>query len=80
VCSSIGADSLGYISEEGMVAATEQPASVLCTACFTGRYPVELPHESRLGKNLFETLPIDVDVDGVSLGLGGGAADALTRP
>jgi amidophosphoribosyltransferase len=52
----------------------------LCTACFTGRYPVELPDESRLGKNLFETLPIDVDVDGVSLGLGGGAADALTRP
>jgi amidophosphoribosyltransferase len=80
VCSSIGADSLGYISEEGMVAATEQPASALCTACFTGRYPVELPHESRLGKNLFETLPIEVDVEGVSLGLGGGAADALTRP
>jgi len=80
VCSSIGADSLGYISEEGMVAATDQPASALCTACFTGSYPVELPDESRLGKNLFETLPIDVDVDGVSLGLGGGAADALTRP
>ncbi len=80
ICNSIGADSLGYISEEGMVAATEQPTSALCTACFTGRYPVELPDESRFGKNLFETLPIDVDVDGVSLGLGGGAADALTRP
>jgi amidophosphoribosyltransferase len=80
VCTSIGADSLGYISEEGMVAATDQPASALCTACFTGSYPVELPDESRLGKNLFETLPIDVDVDGVSLGLGGGASDALTRP
>jgi amidophosphoribosyltransferase len=80
ICNSIGADSLGYISEEGMVAATEQPTSALCTACFTGRYPVELPDESRLGKSLFDTLPIDVDVDGVSLGLGGGAADALTRP
>jgi amidophosphoribosyltransferase len=80
VCSSIGADSLGYISEEGMVAATDQPASALCTACFTGSYPVELPHESRLGKSLFETLPLDVDVDGVSLGVGGGAEDALSRP
>lgn len=78
VCTSIGADSLGYISEEGMVAATEQPASSLCTACFTGTYPVELPDESRLGKNLFETLPLDVD--GVTTGVGGGASDALSRP
>jgi amidophosphoribosyltransferase len=78
VCTSIGADSLGYISEEGMVAATEQSADALCTACFTGSYPVALPDESRLGKSLFETLPLDVD--GVSLGVGGGAADALTRP
>jgi amidophosphoribosyltransferase len=80
VCTSIGADSLGYISEEGMVAATEQQADSLCTACFTGTYPLELPDASRLGKNLFETLPIDVDVDGVSLGVAGGAEDALTRP
>ena len=65
-----------------MVAATEQPTSMLCTACFTGSYPVELPDESGLGKNLFETLPIDVgvDVEGVSLGISGGAADALARP
>ena len=33
---SIGADSLGYISEDGMVAATDQPRERLCTACFTG--------------------------------------------
>lgn len=78
VRTSIGADSLGYISEEGMVAATEQRRSALCTACFTGDYPIELPHESRLGKNLFEPLPLDVE--GVSTGVAGGAADALTRP
>ena len=78
VRTSIGADSLGYISEEGMVAATEQPRSALCTACFTGDYPIELPDESRLGKNLFEPLPLDVE--GVSTGVAGGAADALTRP
>jgi amidophosphoribosyltransferase len=51
---SLGADSLGYISEDGMIEATEQPRERLCTACFTGRYPIELPAADRLGKNLLE--------------------------
>ena len=50
VRNSIGADSLGYISEDGMVAATNQPRERLCTACFTGTYPVGTPEDSRLGK------------------------------
>ncbi|HZA10368.1 amidophosphoribosyltransferase [Mycobacterium sp.] len=50
----IGADTLGYISQQGMVAATEQPASRLCTACFDGEYPIELPRETALGKNVIE--------------------------
>ncbi|GLB69362.1 amidophosphoribosyltransferase [Arthrobacter mangrovi] len=54
VCASLGADSLGYISEDGMIEATEQPREKLCTACFTGRYPIELPDAERLGKNLLE--------------------------
>jgi amidophosphoribosyltransferase len=51
---SIGADSLGYLSREGMIAATSQEESSLCTACFTGQYPIELPTADRLGKNLLE--------------------------
>jgi amidophosphoribosyltransferase len=51
---SIGADSLGYLSEEGMIASTEQPRERLCTACFTGVYPIELPDAHHLGKNLLE--------------------------
>lgn len=51
---SIGADSLGYISTEGMIAATEQPKDKLCTACFTGRYPLDLPPDAVLGKNVAE--------------------------
>ncbi|MDY2940788.1 MAG: amidophosphoribosyltransferase [Varibaculum sp.] len=43
VCAAIGADSLGYLSEEDMVAATGQAESALCTACFTGRYPIPIP-------------------------------------
>ncbi|WP_438804514.1 amidophosphoribosyltransferase [Nocardia alni] len=51
---SIGADSLGYISLEGMVAATEQPRSRLCCACFDGNYPIPLPTEAAIGKNMLE--------------------------
>jgi amidophosphoribosyltransferase len=54
---SIGADSLGYLSKDGMVAATNQEEKQLCTACFTGKYPIELPPEDRLGKNLLEKDP-----------------------
>ena len=54
ICASLGADSLGFISEDGMMAATEQPAKSMCTACFTGKYPIELPSEERRGKSLFD--------------------------
>jgi amidophosphoribosyltransferase len=51
---SIGADTLGYLSKEGMIAASGQTENTLCTACFTGTYPIELPTADRLGKNLLE--------------------------
>ncbi len=54
ISTSIGADSLAYISEDGMIGATHQPRERLCTACFTGTYPIELPSSDRLGKNLLE--------------------------
>jgi amidophosphoribosyltransferase len=54
---SIGADSLGYLSKDGMVSSTNQQENQLCTACFTGKYPIELPPEDRLGKNLLEKSP-----------------------
>ncbi|WP_245717748.1 amidophosphoribosyltransferase [Nocardia jejuensis] len=51
---SIGADSLGYISIDSMIAATEQPSSRLCCACFDGTYPIALPGEAAIGKNVLE--------------------------
>jgi amidophosphoribosyltransferase len=54
IAASVGADSLGYISLEGMVQATGQPQDALCTACFTGDYPIDLPNEELLGKHLLE--------------------------
>ena len=50
VCTSIGADSLGYISEEGMIAATEQPGDRLCTACFTGTLPARAARREPAGQ------------------------------
>jgi amidophosphoribosyltransferase len=50
----IGADSLAYLSLEGMVAATEIPADNFCTACFSSRYPVPVPAEELRSKNVLE--------------------------
>jgi amidophosphoribosyltransferase len=86
ICTSLGADSLAYISLEGMIAATTIPAERLCRACFDGEYPVPLPAPELLGKHLLEdgaSLPrrIRTDVDGVETLLSSaGAEDALTRP
>ncbi len=41
----LGADSLGYLSWDGMVAATGLPASEFCTACYTGNYPSPIEDE-----------------------------------
>ena len=69
VCNSIGADSLGYISEEGMIEASGQPRDRLCTACFTGDYPVALPSDGRLGKGVLELeLPLEGTPGGRAVG------------
>ena len=36
----IDADSLGYLSVEGLIRATEMPRDSFCLACFTGQYPI----------------------------------------
>jgi amidophosphoribosyltransferase len=78
---SIGADSLGYVSLDNLIAASEQPKSRLCRACFDGEYPIELP--DIVGKHVLEGIE-----KGVEKGLaretehpqGYLAEDALSRP
>jgi amidophosphoribosyltransferase len=53
---SIGADSLGYVSAEGLIDATHVPAEKLCTACFTGKYPIAIPTDLSDGKLRLEIL------------------------
>ena len=49
----IDADSLGYLSPEGMLAAFGRPQQATCTACFTGQYPVEIGEPEREKENAF---------------------------
>lgn len=39
----IGADSLGYLSQEGLVNAVRATKDKLCMACFSGKYPRPVP-------------------------------------
>ncbi|HJT04224.1 MAG TPA: amidophosphoribosyltransferase, partial [Pseudonocardiaceae bacterium] len=80
---SIGADSLGYVSLDNLIAASEQPASRLCTACFDGRYPIPLPAGESIGKHLLELDGVERGIAGdaaPALPVGAGAEDALRRP
>jgi amidophosphoribosyltransferase len=43
ICEAIGADSLHYISTEGLVEAIGMSNQHLCLACFNGDYPMEVP-------------------------------------
>ncbi len=47
---SIGADSLGYVSLDGLIAATQVSSDRLCSACFTGQYPIRIPEDMSEGK------------------------------
>jgi amidophosphoribosyltransferase len=51
----IGADTLGYISMEGLLEAVGQPMEAFCAACFTGDYPT--PVQLEMDKLQLETLP-----------------------
>ena len=59
VCRFIGADSLGFLSVEGLL--TCVPASGYCTACFTGEYPVAIPPSFSRGKFMESYTPVFLD-------------------
>jgi len=49
----IGADSLGYLSIDGLVKAVALPKDIFCLACFTGDYPI--PVQLEMDKLALET-------------------------
>ena len=50
----IGADSLGYLSIRGVLAALELPYERFCFACFDGRYPDPVPYDAMSRKFILE--------------------------
>ena len=59
ICRSIGADSLGYVSLDGLIRATTIAESNLCSACFTGAYPISIPADMSEGKMRLEITPVN---------------------
>ena len=58
----IGADSLGYISIEGLVEAIGFKECDLCLACVNGKYPTSIPGEAhRFQTNLHEDFGAEND-------------------
>ena len=41
----VGADSLGFLSHEGLLRAVELPKNNICMGCFTGKYPIPVQLE-----------------------------------
>jgi amidophosphoribosyltransferase len=48
----LNADSLGYLSQTGMIKATGLPAESFCMACYDGKYPV--PFDPMLEKHIMD--------------------------
>jgi amidophosphoribosyltransferase len=48
----LNADSLHYLSQDGMVKATGLPKSSFCMACYDGNYPV--PYDPKVDKHIIE--------------------------
>jgi amidophosphoribosyltransferase len=53
----IGADSLRYLSLDGMLTSAGVPTEKFCHACFSGGYPIEIPQETARTKKVLE-LPV----------------------
>jgi amidophosphoribosyltransferase len=51
----IGADSLGYLSIRGVLAALDLPYERFCFACFDGKYPEPVPYDTASRKFILET-------------------------
>ncbi len=57
----INADSLGYVSHEGLVESIGIPKEHLCMGCLTGVYPVEIPGEKCVATQTKLSEYLDVD-------------------
>jgi len=57
----IGADSVGYLSLEGLLSSVGRKRSSYCTSCYTGQYPVAFPRDEAA----YLQLALKLDTDAV---------------
>lgn len=62
ICAYLGADSLNYLSYDGMIKATGLPESVFCTSCFNGVYPATIGERAK-GINYIDSRPVKKSVE-----------------
>ena len=55
ICSFVGADSLGYLSIDGLLSAVKDEGDSHCTGCFTGNHPI--PVQLEMNKLALEPSP-----------------------
>lgn len=67
----LGADSLSYLSIDGVLSALDLPYDRFCFACFDGRYPVPVPYDTTRHKFVLE--------DAVGEPVSQGEAEAIAR-
>ncbi|MCC7494799.1 MAG: amidophosphoribosyltransferase [Fimbriimonadaceae bacterium] len=87
----VGADSLGYLSTDGLARALGVSSKHFCWACLTGRYPIPVPRHLREAKKLdgacasledgnWEREPVLVQFEHLEEDPGVLAAELLTEP
>jgi amidophosphoribosyltransferase len=59
----VGADSLGYLSLDGLLEAVGERRQHYCTSCYTGQYPVAFPRD----ENAYLQLTLKLDGQRVPL-------------
>ncbi len=59
VCEYVGADTLGYMSIEGLLSPFGEESRDYCTACFSGRYPLDVSRMT--GKDAMEPMLLNLE-------------------
>jgi len=60
----LDADSVGYLSLEGLLKSVGSDRSSYCSSCYTGKYPVAFPRDERI----YLQLALKLDKAGVGAG------------
>jgi amidophosphoribosyltransferase len=72
ICKYVGADSLGYLSLEGLMSSVKGRGPSYCTSCYTGRYPVAFPRDQnaylQLSLKIHETTQPEAEQEAEAVG------------